>query len=44
MVDHRATVRAILAGEREQFGRPIADFQLVQAMIADSKADRVAFA
>jgi acyl-CoA dehydrogenase len=28
--------------QREQFGRPIADFQLIQAMIADSKADLVA--
>lgn len=25
--------------EREQFGKPIAEFQLVQAMLADSKAD-----
>ena len=28
--------------QRQQFGRPIADFQLIQAMIADSKADLVA--
>jgi len=28
--------------ERQQFGRPIAEFQLIQAMIADSKADLVA--
>lgn len=28
--------------ERRQFGRAIADFQLVQAMIADSKADAMA--
>ena len=28
--------------ERKQFGRPIADFQLVQAMIADSKTDAMA--
>lgn len=27
------------ARERRQFGRPIADFQLIQAMIADSEAD-----
>jgi acyl-CoA dehydrogenase len=27
------------AMERRQFGRPIADFQLVQAMLADSKAE-----
>ena len=27
---------------RRQFGRPIAEFQLIQAMIADSKADLVA--
>lgn len=27
------------AMEREQFGRPIAEFQLIQAMLADSKAD-----
>ncbi|MGD2133497.1 MAG: acyl-CoA dehydrogenase family protein [Maricaulaceae bacterium] len=30
------------ASERKQFGRPIADFQLVQAMIADSKAESLA--
>jgi acyl-CoA dehydrogenase len=30
------------AVSRRQFGRPIADFQLIQAMIADSKADLVA--
>ncbi|PSJ40360.1 acyl-CoA dehydrogenase family protein [Allosphingosinicella deserti] len=28
--------------ERKQFGKPIADFQLVQAMIADSKTDAMA--
>jgi acyl-CoA dehydrogenase len=28
--------------ERRQFGRPIADFQLVQAMIADSETERYA--
>jgi acyl-CoA dehydrogenase len=28
--------------QRQQFGRPIAEFQLVQAMIADSKADLLA--
>lgn len=27
------------AAEREQFGRPIGDFQLVQAMLADSQAE-----
>lgn len=27
------------ANERRQFGKPIADFQLVQAMLADSQAD-----
>ena len=27
------------AKDRKQFGRPIADFQLIQAMIADSEAD-----
>ncbi len=30
------------AVQRQQFGRPIADFQLIQAMIADSKAELVA--
>ncbi len=30
------------AKEREQFGRPIADFQLVQAMLADSQAEAYA--
>ncbi|MDP9415617.1 MAG: acyl-CoA dehydrogenase family protein [Pseudomonadota bacterium] len=30
------------ASERKQFGRPIADFQLVQAMIADSKTETMA--
>ncbi|HRO14787.1 MAG TPA: acyl-CoA dehydrogenase family protein [Paracoccus sp. (in: a-proteobacteria)] len=30
------------AVERRQFGRPIADFQLIQAMIADSKTDELA--
>ncbi|MBV8687977.1 MAG: acyl-CoA dehydrogenase family protein [Alphaproteobacteria bacterium] len=30
------------AGTRRQFGRPIADFQLVQAMIADSKTEAMA--
>ena len=30
------------AMERRQFGRPIADFQLVQAMLADSKAEAYA--
>jgi acyl-CoA dehydrogenase len=30
------------AREREQFGRPIAEFQLVQAMIADSHTERLA--
>jgi acyl-CoA dehydrogenase len=30
------------AVQRRQFGRPIADFQLIQAMIADSTADLVA--
>lgn len=30
------------ASERRQFGRPLADFQLVQAMIADSKTDTMA--
>ena len=28
--------------ERKQFGKPIADFQLIQAMIADSKAETMA--
>jgi acyl-CoA dehydrogenase len=28
--------------EREQFGKPIADFQLIQAMIADSEAECLA--
>lgn len=27
------------ANERQQFGKPIADFQLIQAMLADSKAE-----
>jgi acyl-CoA dehydrogenase len=30
------------AGERKQFGRPIAEFQLIQAMIADSKTETMA--
>jgi len=30
------------ASERRQFGKPIADFQLVQAMIADSKTEALA--
>jgi acyl-CoA dehydrogenase len=30
------------AAERHQFGRPIAEFQLVQAMIADSKTEALA--
>jgi acyl-CoA dehydrogenase len=30
------------AAERHQFGKPIAEFQLVQAMIADSKTEALA--
>ncbi len=30
------------AGERRQFGKPLSDFQLVQAMIADSKTEALA--
>ena len=30
------------ASERKQFGKPLADFQLVQAMIADSKTEALA--
>jgi acyl-CoA dehydrogenase len=30
------------AAERKQFGKPIAEFQLIQAMIADSKAETMA--
>ena len=30
------------ASERRQFGKPIADFQLIQAMIADSKTETMA--
>jgi acyl-CoA dehydrogenase len=30
------------AAERKQFGQPIADFQLIQAMIADSKTETMA--
>jgi acyl-CoA dehydrogenase len=30
------------AGERKQFGQPISDFQLIQAMIADSKTEALA--
>lgn len=33
---HEATKYAV---ERKQFGQPIGDFQLIQAMLADSKAD-----
>lgn len=32
------------AAEREQFGQPIGDFQLVQAMLADSQAELLAVA
>ena len=30
------------AGEREQFGKPLSDFQMIQAQIADSKAECMA--
>ena len=30
------------ASDRKQFGRPIAEFQLIQAMIADSKTEAMA--
>ena len=30
------------AADRKQFGKPLADFQLIQAMIADSKTDTMA--
>jgi acyl-CoA dehydrogenase len=30
------------AGERKQFGKPISEFQLIQAMIADSKTETMA--
>jgi acyl-CoA dehydrogenase len=30
------------ASDRKQFGKPLADFQLIQAMIADSKTDAMA--
>jgi acyl-CoA dehydrogenase len=30
------------AGERKQFGKPLADFQLIQAMLADSKTETMA--
>jgi acyl-CoA dehydrogenase len=33
---------ALYAKDRKQFGRPIAEFQLIQAMIADSQADAYA--
>jgi acyl-CoA dehydrogenase len=32
----------VYASERKQFGKPIADFQLIQAMIADSKTETMA--
>jgi acyl-CoA dehydrogenase len=42
-VAERLIVDAVAyASERTQFGKPIADFQLVQAMIADSKTETMA--
>jgi acyl-CoA dehydrogenase len=42
-VAERLIVDAVAyASERRQFGKPIADFQLVQAMIADSKTETMA--
>ena len=42
-VAERLIVDAVgYASERRQFGKPIADFQLVQAMIADSKTETMA--
>ena len=36
---HAATTRCATPCERKQFGQPIAEFQLVQAMLADSQAE-----
>ena len=34
-----ARLRDVTNSERKQFGQPIAEFQLIQAMLADSKAE-----
>jgi len=39
MADRLVQMSLDYAMERQQFGKPIADFQLVQAMLADSKID-----
>lgn len=41
MADRLVEMSLRYAMERKQFGRPIADFQLVQAMLADMKVDQL---
>jgi acyl-CoA dehydrogenase len=42
-ISERLIVDAVgYASERRQFGKPLADFQLIQAMIADSKTEAMA--
>jgi acyl-CoA dehydrogenase len=42
MCDRLIDMSLRYAMERRQFGQPIAEFQLVQAMLADSKVDQLA--